>query len=275
MNSCAIVILLFPRFELETVVMITEIQELTDQYLVWLRDKTNLRPAGDKWVEITTPYLDRHNDCIQIYARRSNGGFFLTDDGATIEDLELGGCKLDSSKRQGLLKTTLNGFGVELNQKALQVRTSSKDFALKKHNLLQAMLAVNDLFYLASPLVASLFLENIEAWLRIADIRFVSNVKLSGKSGFDHLYNFVIPGSSIYPERVLLGINHPDRANAQRVVFAWEDTKEARAGNSRAYVLLNDSEKPVSDNVLTAFTNYGVSPVPWSTRENVREELAA
>ncbi len=255
--------------------MITEIQELTDQYLVWLRDKTNLRPAGDKWVEITTPYLDRHNDCIQIYARRSNGGFFLTDDGATIEDLELGGCKLDSSKRQGLLKTTLNGFGVELNQKALQVRTSSKDFALKKHNLLQAMLAVNDLFYLASPLVASLFLENIEAWLRIADIRFVSNVKLSGKSGFDHLYNFVIPGSSIYPERVLLGINHPDRANAQRVVFAWEDTKEARAGNSRAYVLLNDSEKPVSDNVLTAFTNYGVSPVPWSTRENVREELAA
>ena len=141
--------------------------------------------------------------CIQIYAKRSNGGFILTDDGSTIDDLELSGCKLSSPKRQSLLRMTLNGFGVHNENNVLQVRASNNDFALRKHNLLQAMLAVNDLFYLATPMVASLFLEDVEAWLRLSDIRFISNVKLSGKSGYDHLYNFVIPGSRIYPERVL------------------------------------------------------------------------
>ena len=41
--------------------MIAEIQRLTDEYHVWLREKTILRSVDD-WVEITTPYLDRHND---------------------------------------------------------------------------------------------------------------------------------------------------------------------------------------------------------------------
>lgn len=41
--------------------MINEVQSLLDQYWAWLRDKTTLRQIND-WVEITTPYLDRHND---------------------------------------------------------------------------------------------------------------------------------------------------------------------------------------------------------------------
>jgi len=56
--------------------MLEEIRALLDQYSAWLRDKTNLREVND-WVEITTPYLDRHNDYLQIYARRVNGSFLL------------------------------------------------------------------------------------------------------------------------------------------------------------------------------------------------------
>ena len=78
--------------------MIEEIRGLIDEYHAWLKDKTALRQVG-QWIEITTPYLDRHNDYIQIYAKRSNGGIILTDDGHTIEDLELSGCKLESRKR--------------------------------------------------------------------------------------------------------------------------------------------------------------------------------
>ena len=94
--------------------MILEIQRLLDDYMVWLKDKTSLRQI-EQWVEITTPYLDRHNDCLQIYAKKTNSGYVLTDDGYTISDLEQTGCKLNSPKRQDLLKMTLNGFGVQLN----------------------------------------------------------------------------------------------------------------------------------------------------------------
>ena len=73
---------------------IAEIEKLLDDYRAWLRDKTTLRQVNGEWVEITTPYLDRHNDALQIYARAENGGYVLTDDSYIIHDLEASGCNL-------------------------------------------------------------------------------------------------------------------------------------------------------------------------------------
>ena len=255
--------------------MMDEVQSLLDRYWQWLRDETVLRQIGD-WVEITTPYLDRHNDCLQIYAKRHDGGFVLTDDGYTVEDLEQSGCTLDSTRRQNLLRTTLNGFGVQIGTtNALEVRASADDFALRKHNLVQAMLAVNDLFCLASPTVASLFYEDVVAWLDACEIRYTPNVRFTGKSGYDHRFDFVIPKSRSQPERVLRAINRPGRETAQTMTFAWVDTREVRSRESRAYAILNDSDRPVAQNVLDAMRSYDVQPVPWSAREGAREELAA
>lgn len=254
--------------------MIDDIQHLMNTYHAWLKDKTILREI-DQYIEITTPYLDRHNDYLQIYAKRANGGFVLTDDGYIIEDLEQSGCKLESPKRQDLLKLTLNGFGVQLDGKSLQVHASPENFALRKHNLVQAMLAVNDMFYLAVPMVASLFYEDVVAWLDLHDIRYTPKVKFTGKTGYDHLFDFVIPKSRRQPERILQAINRPNRDSAQAVVLSWIDTKEVRSPDSRAYALLNDSDQLVSQAVIDALRNYDVQPVAWSQREAVREELAA
>lgn len=254
--------------------MIQDIQRLLDTYHAWLKDKTALRQVDD-WVEITTPYLDRHNNYVQIYAKRANGGYVLTDDGYTIQDLEQSGCKLESQKRQELLRMTLNGFGVRLEDKALQVHASPENFALRKHNLLQAILAVNDMFYLAQPTVASLFYEDVVAWLDLHEIRYTPKVKFTGKTGYDHLFDFVIPKSRRQPERIIQTINRPNRDTAQSVVLAWIDTKEVRPPDSRAYALLNDGEQPVPQGVVDALRNYEVKPIAWSQRDNVREELAA
>lgn len=254
--------------------MIQDVQKLLDDYVAWLRDKTLLRQVQD-WVEITTPYLDRHNDYIQIYARKANGAFTLTDDGYTIEDLELSGCKMNSPKRQELLRMTLNGFGVQLKDGALEVHATPDNFALRKHNLVQAILAVNDLFYLAAPMVASLFYEDVVSWMDLHDIRYTPKVKFSGKTGYDHLFDFVIPKSRKQPERIIQTINRPNRDTAQAVAFAWIDTKEVRSPESKAFALLNDSESTISASVTDALMNYNVHPVPWSKREEVWEELAA
>ena len=251
-----------------------EIKTLKDQYVAWLRSKTTLRQVAD-WIEITTPYLDRHNDYLQIYARRQNGNYILTDDGYILDELELSGCKLESPKRLALLQMTLNGFGVKLVDGAMEVRASKDDFPMRKHNLVQAMLAVNDLFYLASPIVSSLFLEDVVAWLDENEIRYTPNVKFTGKSGYDHLFNFVIPKSKRQPERILQAINRPSRDEAGATAFAWIDTKEVRAPNSRAYAFLNDSERAVSSSVMDALQSYDVRSIPWSKRQAVVEELTA
>lgn len=254
--------------------MIQDVQKLLDAYISWLKDKTQLRQVDD-WIEITTPYLDRDNDYLQIYARKENGAYVLTDDGQTIGDLEQTGCKLNSPKRQDLLKMTLNGFGVQLNDQRLEVHTSPDNFALRKHNLVQAMLAVNDMFYLSVPMVASLFYEDVVSWLDLHEIRYTPKVKFTGKTGYDHLFDFVIPKSRRQPERIIQTINRPNRDTAQAVAFSWIDTKEVRPPDSKAYAFLNDLENPVSTTVLDALRNYDVKPVMWSNREELREELVA
>jgi hypothetical protein len=137
------------------------------------------------------------------------------------------------------------------------------------------MLAVNDLFYLAVPMVASLFLEDVTAWLDLHEIRYTPKAKFTGKSGYDHLFDFVIPKSRRAPERILQTINRPSRETAQAVAFSWIDTKEVRPPDSRAFAFLNDADQTPSAAVLDALRNYEVGPVLWSERETIREELAA
>lgn len=254
--------------------MIDEIRTLLDKYNAWLKDKTVLRQVAD-WIEVTTPYLDRHNDYLQIYAKRVNGQFLLTDDGYIIRDLKHSGCELDTKKRKELLKVTLNGFGIQLNGDKLEIRASVDNFPLKKHNLVQAMLAINDLFYLAVPMVASIFLEDVTAWLDLHGIRYTPNIKFTGKSGYDHYFDFVIPKSQLKPERIIKAINRPNRDTAEAVAFAWIDTKEVRPPNSKAYALLNDSEHAPPASVFDALRNWDVNPVLWSGREQISQELAA
>lgn len=252
--------------------MIDEIKTLLDNYISWLKDNTTLRQIDD-WVEITTPYLDRHNDLLQIYAKRANSGFILTDDGYIIEDLEQSGCRLETAKRQALLKMTLNGFGVQLNEKKLEVHSSVENFALRKHNLVQAMLSVNDLFYMAEPMVANLFFDDVISWLELNNVRYTPRIKFTGKTGYDHLFDFVIPKSRVKPERIVRAITNPNKDTAQSLVFDWIDTREVRPAESVAYALLNDDRR-VSVDVIEALKNYEVFPVLWSNRESVRAEFA-
>lgn len=255
--------------------MLDEIQRLLEDYRIWLKDRTSLRDINGSSVEITTPYLDRHNDALQIYARRENAGFVLTDDRYTIHDLEASGCSLSTQKRKDLLAMTLNGFGVKLNDQAIEVHATTENFPARKHNLVQAMLAVNDLFYLAKPVVESLFYEDVIEWLDANDVRYTPKAKFTGTGGYDHLFDFVIPKSRRHPERILQAINRPTRDNAESFIYAWGDTRQVRAPESGAYAILNDAEQAVSGGVLDAFRNYEIQAVPWSTRALVVADLAA
>ncbi|MEI7458242.1 MAG: DUF1829 domain-containing protein [Pirellula sp.] len=256
--------------------MIEEIGSLLQSHWNWLKDKTVVRGLDQQWVEITTPYLDRHNDMLQIYAKRTDdGGLKLTDDGYTIHDLFHSGCTLETPKRKSLLRTTLNGFGVQLVDGELVVNATDSNFAVRKHSLIQAMLAVNDLFYLSVPSTGSLFCEDVTSWLDLHEIRYTPSVKFTGKSGFDHLFEFVIPKSRSKPERILQSINRPSRDTAENFAFKWVDTKDVRSDQSLAYAFLNDQESIVAPNVLEALANYQIRAVVWSERDTVTKELAA
>jgi hypothetical protein len=249
-------------------------ENLVDQYFSWLKSKTVCREING-WTEITTPYLDRHNDYIQIYLKQTGEEWELTDDGETLADLVQSGCELDTPRRKALLHTTLNGFGMHLVDGAITVKTKQDSFALRKHNLIQAILAVNDLFYLARASVESFFFEDVALWMDDADIRYTQNVKFAGRTGYDHLFNFVVPKSKKEPERILRIVNNPGKDQANAFILSWVDTKEARPSNSVSYAVLNDKERTISEGVVEALKNYDITPMPWSQRDDFRERLAA
>jgi hypothetical protein len=253
---------------------VEDIERLVEDYRAWLKQKTSVKDVDGSWVEVTTPYLDRHNDAIQLYAKRVNGGFLLTDDSYTIRDLEASGCRI-TDKRKDLLKITLNGFGVKLNDEALEINATADNFPLRKHNLIQAMLAVNDLFYLAKPMVESLFREDVATWLDNTEVRYTPDVKFTGVSGYDHLFDFVIPKSKLEPERIVHAINRPSKEKAESFIFGWNDTKGVRSPEAQAYAILNDTGDTVSGSVVDALKNYGIHPVPWSNRVRIEAKLAA
>lgn len=247
---------------------------LIDNYVAWLGENTQCVNQGDIF-EITTPFLDRHNDHLQIYVEPVEQGYRLTDDGYILSDLELSGCGVDSPHRRDLLKYILSGFGVREESQALVSEATDANFPQRKHALVQAMLAVNDLFLTARPRIQAIFFEDVSSFLDAHEVRYSPNVEFTGKSGFIHRFDFIIPKSRKKPERIVRAINRATRDTVFPALFSWTDTKEARSKDSRLLVFLNDAEKTPSADVLAAFRQYDVDAILWSDREKHAAELAA
>lgn len=247
--------------------------DLINKYTEWLKQKISIKEL-DGVCEITTPFLDHHNDCLQIYVTKSGDRLKLSDDGYIFKDLKLCGFDITTEKRRKVLNSILNGFGVLLlEDDELVVDAKIEDFPQKKHNLIQAMLAISDLFVTSKSMAASFFREDVEKFLHIHDIRFTPTVKFTGKSGFDQNFDFVIPASKSSPERVLQTVGRPNLQKIRSLLFAWSDTKVARPVKSIAYGILDDTEQPVNPDFEIALQKYEIKPILWSKKEDYLEEL--
>lgn len=248
--------------------------DFIDLYVNWLKENITTNEIGQH-IEITTPFLDRHNDHIQIYVKQNDIGFTLTDDGYTISDLIMSGCDLTSDKRKSTLTTLTNGFGIKINNQELTANANVENFAPKKHALIQAILSVNDMFMQSQNKVMSLFLEDVQAYFDANDIRYISSVPFFGKSGLPHTFDFAIPASKKSPERLVRAINNLTKEKTESILFSWNDIQETRSQESKLFVFINDGDKAVKPDMKNAFLQYGISPVLWSDRGNVLEKLIA
>lgn len=251
-----------------------ECQELIDSYLVWLKEGLSGVKVSDAF-EITTPFLDRHNDHLQVYSSKVNGSIRLSDDGYIMAELGSSGLEFSTPKRKAVLDTALRGFGVRLEGRSLVVDASSGTVGQKMHSLVQAMIAVNDMFVLAQPRVSSFFFEDVKTFLDLNQIRYIDRVKVSGRSGFDHAIDFLIPSSSSRPERFLQTINAPTKSSIATYLFSLGDTRAARERPTEAYTFLNDEDNELGAGVVEALEAYEVRPLQWTRRDEAVEELAS
>lgn len=244
-------------------------QQVISDYLKWIKDNTVIKTVEEgKVCSVSTPFLDRHNDHLDIYLIKSDNTIKLSDNGYTISDLKMSGFEINTPKRESILRTALNGFGVKMsNNDELFVEATSNNIGQKKHYLLQAILAINDMFNLAQETVYSLFKEDVELFFRSNDIFFSKDIKLTGKSGFDHNIDFLIPESKNKPERLIKTINTPRKDTVLSSIMAFNDINQTRETETKNFVVYNDVEKEVNTDVIGALDNYGVKHIPWSNKD--------
>ena len=248
--------------------------KVKERYINWLEHEISVNKIGE-YLEITSPFLDRYNDYLQVYAKlEADDEIILTDDAYIINNLQMSGVDINSSKRKQVLESFLNKYNVKLEEDALVTRSGIEDFPQKILFLMQAMLNIDDMFMLSQNKVASIFLEDVTEFLDSRDIFYSKDVSFVGKSGFIYSYEYLLQRTKEKPERLCKVINNPNKQNFQNTIFMWNDTKETRDNNSQLIVFLNDENK-IDASVIEGFRNYNVNTIPWSEREKHLKLLTA
>ena len=119
------------------------------KYLDWIKNNSTQTMIGE-YSEISTPFVDAHNDQIRFYIMKSKGGYILTDDGYVINDLEMCGCDVKSPKRKQMMMQIAEAIGVTIKSNCIIVEASEHDIARKQHIMIQAMLKITDMFLTTS-----------------------------------------------------------------------------------------------------------------------------
>ena len=245
--------------------------KLVSDYLDWYRENTIIKNIKES-VELTTPVVNHINDRIRIYITPKNDGFLLSDDGATLNELDLEGINLTTETRQKMVKSILNFHGIRLDEDVLYITTSQQDFPKKKHQLVQAILKIYDLLLTKRENILNLFNEEVQDYLYDHDFGGTPNIKMTGQSGIDYSVDYSIGATKNRPEMLIQFANKLTFNSITTYDFMFDDVRGMRQSEetqTKFIIIANDKENKISSKALKAADAHGVSVIPWSTKEKI------
>lgn len=259
----------------------TWINEYISNYYKWLKDKTIvLSDEKTGWSLINTPFVGLFNDNIELYAKRNNGIITLSDNGETIHNLELTGVTLSrQGKRKDIADAVLLNYGIHTNGDELFVECDASNFSQKKHNLLTAVLELNDLYILSKHSISSIFKEDVRKYLDELNINYTADFISRGTTGLEFTFDFQI--SKKNEEIVIKSFNSFNKTNLPGFLFAWDDIKPVRERASKkdvkAIAIVNDTDKSIKHEFIDALYAKKADCILWSQRDSneSKDKLAA
>jgi len=248
------------------------INTLMDDYYHFLKEKTIISAGNStNWVEISTPFTGLFNDTVDIYAKKDSNRILLSDDGNTLRNLELSGLEISRSpKRKEILERILINYGVRIANDELVTEATEKDFPQKKLNLISAITETSDMYYLARHTVASVFREDVKAYLDEHELICTPHFISKGSTGLEFTFDFQIAYRKT--EIVIKSFNSINKMNLPHFLFTWEDIKKVRERQTEKEIIglaiINDIDRQVNEEYIEALTNYGAQHILWSERED-------
>ena len=256
--------------------------ELSKVYHEWLQEEINFSTVENGAIRIDTPFFDRHNDSLILYAvPKAESYLMLTDGGYTLDDLEVEGISVTrSARRKKILFDQLISYGVKYdeNNNYLFIESNVEKFPNDKHRLLQAMLFTNDLFLTENKRTKSLFIEDVENYFVEHDIRAIEGASYIGSTGLTHKFEFSIPGSAKQniPDKLIKVLNSP-RNDMYAKVLATDVkyTRNVVKPKTEFFTVINNQDKSISLPILNLLSSEGIETIPFLDRGNFTERLRA
>ncbi len=116
--------------------------------------------------------------------------------------------------------------------------------------LAQCMIKVSDMFYLSRSNIQAVFLDDVQKFFDLHDVRYIDNICLTGKSKLTTHYDLAIARAHKAAERFIKVVNNMDLNVARNIVFAWNDTRDMRQHEAKLYAFIQNNDKKVSDDAI-------------------------
>lgn len=253
--------------------------DLVSNYLAWLKEYSTGRDVGAGWSELTIPYVDRHNDFLQVYVREDLDGLTITDEGQTIRDLRQVGCDVTGkTKRRILAESILKSKGLDpslLDDGQIRTKASDYEFAIKLHATLMSMLAIGGLASTSPSNVATIFKEDVSEWLVGTGLPFDEGITLKGKSLNEHEFDFWIPENETRPARIIQTFHRPETVHIESYAYRVIDSRDAIPDAKPEFLALFSDSARLSRKSERALLSRKIRTFNWSDRDELARRLEA
>jgi hypothetical protein len=136
------------------------------------------------------------------------------------------------------------------------------------------------MYYLARHTVSSVFREDVKAYLDEQELIYTPYFISKGSTGLEFTFDFQIAYRNT--EIVIKSFNSINKMNLPHFLFTWEDIKKVREQQTQKELIglavINDVDREVSEEYLSALDSKGAQHILWSQRhnpDNIRKLKAA
>lgn len=253
---------------------------LIKSYLRWFEESCSEEEIDDSLSELTLPYLDQHNDFLQLYVHRNTEDVTITDDGYVFRELSQCGCDLtrkSKNKRREMAEVILRSQGINptaIDDKQILVRASEAEVPAKIHAAFMSMLGLSGLASVSPSNVETIFKEDVSTWMTSHKVPFEPEIVLEGKSKNEFNFDFMIPGRGVSPTKIVQTFDRPDSVHIESHIYRSIDVREVATEPLQFVAILSPNTRS-NKKALRNLMAHNIDPWEWKNRDQLLTRLMA
>jgi Domain of unknown function DUF1828/Domain of unknown function DUF1829 len=237
-----------------------------ESYYKFLNDRTKVEQLSNVATAFYLPFLDHNSDFIQIYIQKEiTNRYLITDDGYYIQDLVINGFDIKNGVKNQKLKEVLKEFKIEVDSDdCLYVMADDESVNSKIHDLLQAIIKIVDITYLAKPVVLKAFQEYVFAVFDEMNLAYSKNIKKESKTGINYTFDAIINKTKNSKEKLVCCFQNPDLDKLRLGLLQYYEIAPTVPDTEFIYILEDKSDIRSStgtDLLVSSFLANGITVI--------------